>query len=162
MRPITGSALLLALAFGLATPAAAGARLETTYADPLDGLVELLVYAVHGDRSPRAERPRQDSHDDRFDDDSEARRGYGDHRSHKHRGYAYGEPYRCYRDSYGPPPLPKRKIVRKLRRRHHLHVRKIRYVRGIYKVRARNEYGERLKLVVDPYSGRILRWRYVY
>ena len=61
---------------------------------------------------------------------------------------------------YHAPKLSKKKVVRRLKRQHFLHVKRIRFSHGFYKVWARDHYGRKVKLRVDPYSGRIVAWRY--
>lgn len=56
--------------------------------------------------------------------------------------------------------VPPRVIIRSLRERkfHSISVMHIR--RGKYHVKARDAYGRRVRLVIDPYSGDIIRLRY--
>lgn len=56
--------------------------------------------------------------------------------------------------------LPARAIIRSLRVRQFCRISFPRLRRGFYHARARDAYGRRVRLVIDPYSGHIIRLRY--
>ena len=60
---------------------------------------------------------------------------------------------------YHAPKLSKRKLVRRLRRQNFSRVKAIHFSRGFYSVFARDHYGRKVKLRVDPYTGRVVAWR---
>ena len=76
------------------------------------------------------------------------RSGFGN-RSHGNRSYGLGRYI-----------LPARAIVRSLRARDFCYISKPRLRRGLYHTRAQDAYGRRVRLVIDPYSGAIVRLRY--
>jgi len=61
---------------------------------------------------------------------------------------------------YHAPKLSKKKVIRRLKRQHSLRVKRIRFSHGFYNVFARDHYGRKVKLKVNPYTGRIVSWRY--
>ena len=61
---------------------------------------------------------------------------------------------------YHAPKLSKKKVIRRLKRQHSLRVKRIRFSHGFYNVFARDHYGRKVKLKVNPYTGRIVAWRY--
>ena len=62
---------------------------------------------------------------------------------------------------YHAPKLSKIKLIHRLRRQHFSHVKRIHFSYGFYNVFARDRYGRRVKLKVNPYTGRIVAWRYL-
>ena len=56
--------------------------------------------------------------------------------------------------------LPARAIVRSLRAREFCYISRPRLKRGFYRVRAQDAYGRRVRLLIDPYNGAIIRLRY--
>ena len=60
---------------------------------------------------------------------------------------------------YHAQKLSKKKVIRRLKRQHFLHVKRIRFSHGFYNVFARDQYGRKVKLKVNPYTGRIVAWR---
>ena len=56
--------------------------------------------------------------------------------------------------------LPARAISRSLRARQFHRISLPRLRRGFYHVRARDAYGRRVRLIIDPYNGNILRLRF--
>ncbi len=74
--------------------------------------------------------------------------------------YYYGPYYGWYAPRFRFPPVPLPRIVRGLERRNYL-VRRIVYkpARDVYVVKARDPYGARVRIVVDPYTTEILRYR---
>jgi hypothetical protein len=54
-------------------------------------------------------------------------------------------------------PLPRHVIVHKLRMHHFYNVQKIKAKKGYYKVYAFDRYRRPVSVIVDPYTGRILR-----
>ena len=61
---------------------------------------------------------------------------------------------------YHAPKLSKNKVIRRLKQQHSLRVKRIRFSQGFYNVFARDHYGRKVKLKVNPYTGRIVAWRY--
>ena len=79
--------------------------------------------------------------------------------------FYFGRPYRMHRShGYGyfqnGHILPARAIVRSLRARRFCYISRPRLKRGYYRARARDAYGRRVRLVIDPYNGAIIRLRY--
>ena len=80
--------------------------------------------------------------------------------------FFFGRPYRARRShghgyfENGYNILPARAIVRSLRARRFCYISRPRLKRGYYHARARDAYGRRVRLVIDPYSGAIIRIRY--
>jgi|GEM_PF-4953844 len=92
----------------------------------------------------------------------------GDHRAYRpglskfgfgRANYGYRQyGYSSYR--YDAPRLSKHRLIRHLNRQRFSHVKRIRFSRGFYDVFARDHYGRKVKLKLDPYTGRIVAWRY--
>ncbi len=61
---------------------------------------------------------------------------------------------------YRAPKLSKHKLLRRLRRQNFSRVKSIHFSRGFYSVFARDRYGRKVKLRVDPYTGRVVAGRY--
>ncbi|MGH6933930.1 MAG: hypothetical protein ACREEE_16050 [Dongiaceae bacterium] len=70
-------------------------------------------------------------------------------------GYPYGDNY-----YYKPKRLTERQVVSAVRGQHFRKISKVWFDDGVYKVRAIDYYGRRVLLLVDPYSGRIVRWSF--
>ena len=62
---------------------------------------------------------------------------------------------------YRAPKLSKYKLIHRLKRQRFSHVKRIHFSHGFYNVFARDQYGRRVKLKVNPYTGRIVAWRYL-
>ena len=62
---------------------------------------------------------------------------------------------------YRAPKLSKYKLIHRLRRQNFSHVKRIHFSHGFYNVFARDRYGRRVKLKVNPYTGRIVARRYL-
>jgi hypothetical protein len=60
---------------------------------------------------------------------------------------------------YNAPKLSKTKLIRQLKRQRFSHIKRIKYSHGFYNVFARDRHGHRVKLKVDPYTGRIVTRR---
>ena len=58
--------------------------------------------------------------------------------------------------------LPPSAILRSLRAQQFCYISRPYFRRGLYRVRARDAYGRRVRLAVDPYSGEIVHLRYRY
>ncbi len=76
------------------------------------------------------------------------------------RNYGY-QRYGYNNYGYHAPKLSKIKLIHRLRRQNFSHVKRIHFSRGFYNVFARDRYGRRVKLKVNPYTGRIVAWRYL-
>ena len=86
----------------------------------------------------------------------------------RHLGYG-GQTFYFGRFGYGKRAfgfprylLPPSAIRRALRVQQFCYISRPRFRRGLYRVRARDAYGRRVRLAVDPYSGAIVRLRYRY
>ncbi|MFM9843764.1 MAG: PepSY domain-containing protein [Dongiaceae bacterium] len=88
---------------------------------------------------------------------------YGDHRGGSDetwRDRDWSNPWsQQYQNShyFNRQPLPRHVIVHKLARHHFYHVQKIKAKKGYYKVYAFDRYDRPVSVIVDPYTGRILR-----
>ena len=78
---------------------------------------------------------------------------FHDRSFHRHRSPGY-RPYG------GGFILPQRAIVQSLIARQYCRVSRLRFRRGFYHARAEDAYGRRVRLLIDPYSGEIIRRRY--
>ena len=142
MRSIAALAVAALAAFALPAPAqAGGSSTIITYGPPgyYSPVVRGYVFGAPGyDGRYYGYRPRLLYH-----------RHYwrGDRRHH------HGRAIHAY------PRLSVNDVIRLLRRCDITHVRSIRLFGGVYKVRARDAYGRRVKLSVDPYTGDILKLR---
>ncbi len=58
--------------------------------------------------------------------------------------------------------LPPSAILRSLRAQQFCSISRPRFRRGLYRIRARDAYGRRVRLAIDPYSGEIVRLSYRY
>ena len=67
--------------------------------------------------------------------------------------------YGYYKYGYHAPKLSKHRLIRHLKRQRFSRVKRVRFSHGYYLVWARDYYGRRVKLRVDPYTGRIVAWR---
>ncbi len=67
--------------------------------------------------------------------------------------------YGYYKYGYHAPKLSKHRLIRHLKRQRFSRVKRVRFSHGYYHVWARDYYGRRVKLRVDPYTGRIVAWR---
>ena len=75
----------------------------------------------------------------------------------RYRYQKYG--YNNYR--YHAPKLSKYKLIHRLKRQRISRIKRINFSHGFYNVFARDHYGRRVKLKVDPYTGRIVARRYL-
>jgi hypothetical protein len=79
--------------------------------------------------------------------------------SWRQRNWNYSPWWNPYQGShYGNrQPLPRKLIVHRLRQQHFYNVQKIKEKKGYYKVYAFDVYRRPVSVIVDPYTGRVLR-----
>jgi len=85
---------------------------------------------------------------------------YPDYSKNSPGRHDWSNPWRQpYQDSHyvNRQPLPRHVIVHKLRMQHFYNVQEIKAKKGYYRVYAFDRYRRPVSVVVDPYSGRILR-----
>lgn len=85
-----------------------------------------------------------------------------------YRGYG-GQTFYFGRSGYGKRSygsghylLPPSVILRSLRAQEFCYISRPHFRRGLYHARARDAFGRRVRLAIDPYSGEIVRLRYRY
>lgn len=165
MKTITLLAALLVATLGLSAPAAAHNHGQgynqgySKYGGPNYnreyGKKHGFKYRRHGYRRDFRRFPgygyRNYGYGPRFYFKYRSRDYYG----HRPRRHSYAPP--AYGHSgYQRPMLTAEVVARRLIRGHGLHVARLVYADGHYKVRARDSYGRSLKLRVNPYSGVIV------
>jgi hypothetical protein len=85
---------------------------------------------------------------------------YPDYSKNSPGRHDWSNPWRQpYQDSHhvNRQPLPRHVIVHKLRMQHFYNVQEIKAKKGYYRVYAFDRYRRPVSVIVDPYSGRILR-----
>jgi len=88
---------------------------------------------------------------------------YGNHQGDSEKGWRdrnwnnqWNQPYRSWH-SATRQPLPKQIIVHRLRQQHFYNVQTIKAKKGYYRVYALDRYRRPVSVIVDPYTGRVLR-----
>ena len=86
----------------------------------------------------------------------------------RYQGYG-GQTFNFGRSGYGKRSyrlphylMPPSAILRSLLAQQFCSISRPRFRRGLYRVRARDAYGRRVRLAIDPYSGEVVLLRYRY